>query len=89
MPTEFSLDQNYPNPFNPSTRISFDLPQSGFVNLAVYNSVGQLVTVLVDKEMGAGRYSFNFDATGLSSGIYFYRLVTESAVLSRKMILLK
>ncbi|MBK7869127.1 MAG: T9SS type A sorting domain-containing protein [Ignavibacteriales bacterium] len=89
MPVDFNLDQNFPNPFNPSTTISFTIPNSGMVNLAVYNSIGELVKVLVNEQMAQGRYTTNFDATDLSSGIYFYRLVSEGTVLSKKMILLK
>lgn len=89
LPVDFNLDQNFPNPFNPSTKISFSIPQSGMVNLAVYNSVGELVKVLVNEQMSQGKYNVDFDAAGLSSGIYFYRLVSEGTVLSKKMILLK
>ncbi len=89
MPVGFNLDQNFPNPFNPSTTISFTIPNSGMVNLAVYNSIGELVKVLVNEQMAQGRYTTNFDASDLSSGIYFYRLVSDATVLSKKMILLK
>jgi len=89
IPIDFNLDQNFPNPFNPSTTISFTIPNSGIVNLAVYNSIGELVKVLVNEQMAQGRYTTNFDATDLSSGIYFYRLVSNGTVLSKKMILLK
>ena len=89
IPVDFNLDQNFPNPFNPSTTISFTIPNSGIVNLAVYNSIGELVKVLVNEQMAQGRYTTNFDATDLSSGIYFYRLVSNGTVLSKKMILLK
>ncbi|GAB1443225.1 hypothetical protein MASR2M39_20640 [Ignavibacteriales bacterium] len=89
MPVDFNLDQNFPNPFNPSTTISFTIPSSGMVNLAVYNSIGELVKVLVNEQMAQGRYTTNFDASDLSSGIYFYRLVSDGTVLSKKMILLK
>ena len=89
LPVDFNLDQNFPNPFNPSTKISFSIPQSGMVNLAVYNSVGELVKVLVNEQMSQGKYNVDFDGAGLSSGIYFYRLVSEGTVLSKKMILLK
>ena len=65
------------------------MPSAGVVNLAVYNSVGELVKVLVNEQMGQGRYTVDFDAAGLASGIYFYRLVSEGTVLSKKMILLK
>lgn len=89
MPVDFNLDQNFPNPFNPSTTISFTIPNSSMVNLAVYNSIGELVKVLVNEQMAQGRYTTNFDASDLSSGIYFYRLVSDATVLSKKMILLK
>jgi 1,4-alpha-glucan branching enzyme len=89
VPKSFNLDQNFPNPFNPSTMISFSMPNTGMVNLAVYNSIGQQVKVLVNEQMTPGKYSVSFDASGLSSGIYFYRLVTEGTVASRKMIVLK
>lgn len=88
-PTEFALLQNYPNPFNPTTTISFDLPQAGFVDLRVYNLLGEEVATLFDEERPAGTHIARFDATALPSGIYIYRLKAGGAVLSRKMILLR
>jgi parallel beta-helix repeat protein len=89
MPDEFALSQNYPNPFNPSTTIQYDLPSDGFVTLKMYNSLGQEVAVLVDEDATAGRYQVQWDATGFSSGVYFYRLVAGQFVETRKLLLLK
>jgi F5/8 type C domain/Secretion system C-terminal sorting domain len=89
IPTRFSLEQNFPNPFNPSTKISFALPSAEQVTLVVYNILGQKVAELVNKRMSAGNYSVNFDGARLSSGVYFYRLIAGSNVVTRKMILLK
>lgn len=85
----FRLNQNYPNPFNPSTSISFRIPKAGPVSLKVFNLLGQEVATLVDQRMVAGEYNVEFDASGLSSGLYIYRLKTEGAELSRKMMLVK
>jgi len=88
--TEFSLSQNFPNPFNPSTMINYQLPVNNDVKLEVYNNLGKNVATLVDENQQAGNYSVNFDATGLSSGIYFYRLVVGSEYVdTRKMIFCK
>ncbi len=89
MPYEFSLQQNYPNPFNPSTEISFSLPRMSFVNLNVYNLLGQKVETLVNKEIEAGNYNVNWDGQDVASGIYFYRLETGDFVETKKMVLLK
>jgi PKD repeat protein len=86
---EFSLAQNYPNPFNPNTQINFSLPQSGQVQLRVYNTLGQQVSVLVDERRNAGAHSIRFDASALASGIYVYELRFNGFVLTNKMILLK
>jgi hypothetical protein len=77
-PTAVSLMQNYPNPFNPSTTIRFGVPARTHVALAVYSSIGQLVATLVDEEMSAGYHDVRFDAAGLSSGTYYYRLLTPN-----------
>lgn len=71
---EFLLSQNYPNPFNPETNFSYSIPGSGFVTLEVYNSIGQRVAVLVDKNQHAGNYTVNWNAHDFSSGVYYYRL---------------
>jgi hypothetical protein len=90
LPTEYALDQNYPNPFNPSTNISFSLPESANVTLEVYSMQGQLVTSLLNNvSKSAGRHSVSFDASGLSSGVYVYRIVAGSFQTTKKMSLLK
>jgi hypothetical protein len=81
--------QNFPNPFNPFTKIHFSLPQAGQVSLTVYNITGQLVTTLVDGTMDAGEHAVGFNGSAYASGVYFYRLQTEAATVTRKMILLK
>jgi photosystem II stability/assembly factor-like uncharacterized protein len=86
---DFRLSQNYPNPFNPSTTIRFQVPNSSFVNLKVYDILGNEVATLVNEERPVGSYEVNFDAKGLSSGIYFYKLQAGSFVETRKMILMK
>ena len=89
IPTEFKLDQNYPNPFNPSTTINYSVAQQGQVNLEVYNIVGQKVATLVNANQPAGNYSVKFDANKLASGIYIYRITTNSYVKALKMSLMK
>lgn len=89
IPTNFNLHQNYPNPFNPSTTIKFDLPNSGNISLKVYNELGKEIETLSDGFKNAGSYEINFDASGLSSGIYFYKLVTDGAAVTKKMLLVK
>jgi len=89
LPTEFTLEQNYPNPFNPTTDIQFSLPQAGYIKLEVYNVVGQSVTVLAEGEFSTGTHTVTWDASRCASGVYLYRLSTESNVLTKKMVLLK
>ncbi|MDH3252316.1 MAG: T9SS type A sorting domain-containing protein, partial [Ignavibacteria bacterium] len=88
-PAEFALDQNYPNPFNPSTTISYTLPRSSNVELAVYNVVGQHVATLVQGYQEAGKHTVEFAPEMLAGGIYFYKLKANGLSLVRKMILLK
>jgi photosystem II stability/assembly factor-like uncharacterized protein len=89
-PEKFMLEQNYPNPFNPSTSISFSIPQDGFVSLRIYNILGNEVSALVNNNLTAGNHKFSFDASGLSSGVYYYRLeVNNKFVETRQMLLLK
>jgi hypothetical protein len=85
----FELKQNYPNPFNPSTVISYTLPTSGEVTLKVYNVLGDEVTTLVNEEKSAGSYEVKFDASQLSSGIYFYKLQAGLFVETKKMMLIR
>ena len=85
----YQLVQNYPNPFNPSTTINFSIPQSGKVNLSVFNSIGQEVQTLVDDEMTAGDHQVTFNAENLPSGIYFYKLEAGDFLDVKKMIVIK
>jgi hypothetical protein len=97
IPDHFSLEQNYPNPFNPTTTIKYSIPTDGFVKLSVFNALGEEVSTLVDEFKSAGNYEINFDAGGLTSGIYFYKLQAgspstssgQSFVETKKMILLR
>jgi Glycosyl hydrolase family 59/Secretion system C-terminal sorting domain len=89
IPINFSLDQNYPNPFNPSTLINYHLPLSSHVTLKIYDELGREVRTLVDEVKPAGSYTVKFDASGLSSGIYFCRLQAGSYNETKKLILLK
>ncbi len=84
-----TLSQNYPNPFNPSTIISFTLPQYSEVSLKVFDLAGRQVITVIDKRMGAGKHSVSFDASKLTSGIYFYRLVTSGFTETKQMMLIK
>ena len=89
LPTEFVLRQNYPNPFNPSTIISFDLPKGEFVKLKIFDILGREVSVLIDAFKDAGRHNVEFNASKLTSGIYFYSIETKSLSKTRKMLLMK
>ncbi len=88
-PTEFALHQNYPNPFNPTTAISFSLPISSIVKLAVYNNLGQEVATLVDEVKEMGNYTVSWNPEGLPSGSYTYRLITEGFIETKKMLLIR
>lgn len=85
----FKLYQNYPNPFNASTKISFTIPYRTFVNLTIYNTLGQSVKTLLNGELEAGTHNIDFDAKDLASGIYIYKISTHNFSTSKKMILLK
>jgi hypothetical protein len=96
IPTEYALSQNYPNPFNPTTAIQFDLPKSGYVSLKVYTALGKEVATLVSETLSAERYMAKWEASGLASGVYFYRLSASSRpgqagnfIQVRKMLLLR
>ena len=88
-PTEFRLEQNYPNPFNPSTQIKFSVPQTSNVKIIVTDILGKEVATLVNDNLTAGNYSATFNANSVSSGIYFYTLITDNFKQSKKMILIK
>jgi hypothetical protein len=87
--SSYKLSQNYPNPFNPSTIINYQLPITNFVSLKVYDVLGNRVATLVNDEKPAGNYSVNFNASNLSSGIYFYQLKANNFIQTKKMILIK
>ena len=93
LPTKFSLSQNYPNPFNPTTKIDFDLPFDSKVNIVLYDLTGREVKTLVNDSRTAGFHTVQFNASDLSSGTYFYRIMTKSAgadyVMTKKMMLVK
>ncbi len=89
LPKSFGLKQNYPNPFNPSTMISFDLPRKSFVSLKVFDVLGREMASILSEEMLAGTYTKQWNANGLPSGIYFYRLQTDNFIDTKKLILLR
>lgn len=89
IPEKFELSQNYPNPFNPTTNINFSIPKAGNVKLVVFDVNGKQVAELVNEQLNAGVYKFDFNASGLSSGVYFYKLVTNEFTEVKKMMLVK
>jgi photosystem II stability/assembly factor-like uncharacterized protein len=89
IPASMMLGQNYPNPFNPSTTISFSLPTRSFVTLKIFDVMGREVASLVSEEMSAGNYSRQWNAAGMSSGMYFYRLQAGSFVQTKKLLLVR
>ena len=89
IPDDFILEQNYPNPFNPSTNIKFALPSGSDVKLNIYNTLGEEVAELVNEYLEAGTYTYRFDASNLTSGIYIYTLQAGDQLISNKMTLLK
>ena len=88
-PKEFILNQNYPNPFNPSTSIKFTLPGSEFVNLKIFDTLGQKAESISYKRMKAGNYEMKFNAQYLSSGIFYYRIEAGDFQDVKRMILIK
>lgn len=94
LPVEYSLSQNYPNPFNPQTKIKFDIPanvkgQTTKVKLVIYDLLGREVAKLVNEELKPGTYEADWDGSNFSSGVYFYKIITEGFVETKKMILMK
>ncbi|GEM_PF-3654939 len=89
VPGSYSLKQNYPNPFNPATKIQFQIAKTGNVKLVVFDILGREVETLLNGQLNPGTYEFSFDASHLTSGIYFYRLTTEAFTDTKKMILVK
>ena len=89
IPVTYDLSQNFPNPFNPATTIQFQLPKNGFVTLKIYDILGKEVAALVNDQKTQGRYSVNFDASRLASGVYIYQLLVNDYESSKKMLFLK
>jgi Secretion system C-terminal sorting domain len=89
IPQFFFLHQNYPNPFNPVTKIKFDLPKSSNTKIMIYDVLGRLVTTLVNENLKPGSFEVEWDGSWYASGVYFYSLVSEEFVETRKMVLLK
>lgn len=89
IPATFKMEQNYPNPFNPSTVIRFAVSENINVTLKVYDILGGEVTTLLNEDKDAGWYNISFDASGLASGIYIYRITAGSFISTKKMLLLK
>ena len=89
IPLAYKLDQNYPNPFNPSTKIDYELKEASFVNLKVFNILGQVVTTLTAGKQEAGKHQVTFDASQLSSGVYLYQITAGNFVAIKKMVLMK
>jgi photosystem II stability/assembly factor-like uncharacterized protein len=89
MPDKYDLYQNYPNPFNPTTNIKYQITNNGFVNLKVFDINGKEVSTLVNEKQNAGTYEATFDASELSSGIYFYQLTAGNYIKTMKMVLVK
>jgi photosystem II stability/assembly factor-like uncharacterized protein len=89
VPKEYKLEQNYPNPFNPNTVISYSIPKFSNVKLIIYDAMGRVISELINRKQDAGNYNINFNGTSLSSGVYFYKLTTESFTQTKKMLLVK
>ena len=89
IPEKFALFQNYPNPFNPSTKLKFEIPRASFVKLAVYDIAGKQTAQLVNQDLGPGQYEYTFDGSEFESGVYFYRLTTETFSETKRMVLVK
>ncbi len=89
IPGEFSLSQNYPNPFNPVTVINFSVPSHGIVNIKAFDVLGNEVKTLVNGDYEPGTYSAEFNAKGISSGVYFYRMTAGDFAIVKKMQVMK
>ncbi|MBL8007511.1 MAG: T9SS type A sorting domain-containing protein [Ignavibacteria bacterium] len=89
IPAKFDMSQNYPNPFNPSTKINYDLPKDGQVSITLFDMTGRQVATIVNEAKTAGYYTVQFNASNLSSGMYFYRIAASDFVSTKKMVLIK
>ncbi|MCX6161277.1 MAG: T9SS type A sorting domain-containing protein, partial [Ignavibacteriae bacterium] len=88
-PKDYKLSQNYPNPFNPATKIGFSIPKSGLTTLKVYDVLGKEIAVLVNETKSAGSYIVDFNASSLSTGVYYYRLEANGFIDTKKLTLIK
>jgi hypothetical protein len=89
IPTHYLLEQNYPNPFNPTTAIKFNLPEKTNVSLVIYDQLGEKVTTLINGALSAGYHQVEWDASNMTSGIYFYEIKTNNFSAVKKLILMK
>ena len=89
IPNKYSLEQNYPNPFNPTTTIRFSIPEAGRVSLSIYNLLGEKVEEILNQELVTNTYEITYDASNLSSGVYFYTIKTANFISTKKMLLMK
>lgn len=89
IPNKFSLSQNYPNPFNPTTKIKFTIPKESFAKIIVFDILGREVSTIINEELKPGTYEVDFDSGNLSSGIYYYKLLTGDYIETKKMVLIK
>lgn len=89
VPESFNLMQNFPNPFNPTTNIRFDIPENAKVKLVVYDVQGRLAAELIDQQLTAGTYNFDWDASAFPSGVYFYSLASGNFMSVKKLVLVK
>ena len=89
IPSKHMLRQNYPNPFNPMTNVKFSIVKAGDVKIVVYDVMGREVQTLVNERLGAGTYEVKFDGSMLTSGVYFYKMVTDGFTETKRMILIK
>jgi len=87
--SDYSLSNNFPNPFNPATKIRFRIADFGFVSLKVYDVLGNEIATLVNEEKPVGSYEVEFDASNLPSGVYFYTLISNKFMETKKLVLLK
>jgi hypothetical protein len=89
IPLKFDISQNYPNPFNPETKIDYQLPGDYLVKILIYDNTGREIITLINKQQEAGYYTISFNASNLSSGVYFYRIITRDYIATKKMLLVK
>jgi predicted CXXCH cytochrome family protein len=89
LPIQYQLSQNFPNPFNPSTEIKFSIPEQSIVKLVIYDAIGNEIETLLNEDLSSGNYKVKWNASGLASGVYLYRLQTDNFVATKKMILMR